>query len=252
MARALVALDSGKQIARIAAILVMVGGCGRRVPSVDHGPKRLAILVDVSSSIGQTDVSRWRHQFSERVAELKAGDAIVMYPICGRSTDATPLLERQLPPIRREEGLGRVREAQRRVKETVPAAEAAFGAALARPTASRTDIFGALGRVPPGTTRLIVFSDMLHSEKGFDMERMRLSGAQVPKLVDRLVEEGRIKPDSLAGAEVWVYLNSVTVDERKRASMDRTVLRAFWLAVLGKLGATVKYFDNGDGHVSQG
>jgi hypothetical protein len=253
MSQPLVSLGSGKKLAGVVAVLALAGvACGRRPATRDRGPARFAVLVDVSASIGQSDVPRWRHQLGQRLAALSAGDALSMYAIGRRSADAAPLVEVQLREARRERGRSELNRARKEVAETSRVAQERFAAALARPSSAGTDIFGALGRVPARTTDLIVFSDMLHSGPGFDMERLRLSSDQVPHLVTRLVEQGRIRPDTLAGTRVWVYLTAVSIDERRRAMVDRAVLRAFWLAVFEKCGASVEYFDNGDGQVRQG
>jgi hypothetical protein len=253
MCQPIVSCSFRKGLTGFAAILALGGGaCGRPARAPDRGPEHFTVLVDVSSSIGESDVPRWGRQLGQRLAEMRAGDGLTMLPIGRRSAEAAPLLELQLRVATRQMGRTKVLEAQKAAANAHRQVQERFAAALAHPTSTGTDIFGALGRVPARTRQLIIFSDMLHSDPRFDMEKLRLPPDQLPKVVERLVEQGRLKADSLAGVQVWIHLTALSIDERKRPIMDRAVLHAFWVAVFEKLGATVEYFDNGDGLASNG
>jgi hypothetical protein len=223
-------------------------------PAVKEGPgtKNIAVLVDVSGSIAASDVPRWRSRLDQRLLDMAPGDALVMLAIGRRSAEAAPLFEAVSKPLIRARGRKEFVKARSEFMSIRQRAGESFSAALANPTSAGTDIFGALARVGARTSHLVVFSDMLHSDPHFDMERRRLRRDEIPRLVERLAADGLIKPGALADARVSVYLTTTGIDDRQRARVDRETLRRFWAAVFAKLGAELDYFDNGAGHARNG
>jgi alkylhydroperoxidase family enzyme len=206
-------------------------------------PVSWAILVDVSASVADGDVPRWREMLDRRLEEFTAGHRLLMLRLGMRSKEADALVDARTAPVQQDLGRSAFVASRRKLNRVREEARQRFQEALVTRSSLGTDVLGGLERIPAGS-HVLIFSDMLHSERGFDMERKRLRREDLPKLVEQLVAEGRIKPGSLRGARVWCYLTAASIHESHRPVNDRATLREFWALVFEKAGATLEHFDN--------
>lgn len=243
--------------------LVFAFGC-------DQHPKRMgtdySIFLDRSTSISDESKARYLdHDLAQILETVGPNDRIALYGVHALTASAQPIIEAELPPSSGE-GMNEQMRYQRARKKVVTDVADRAREFLAGPIANQTDLLGAFNRLPSQgrRQRVVVFmSDMQHSTRDFDMERIPLTPRTSEASMAAAAKRYRWAPDLLQNVEVRCHLDipATPADPRSASGRNqgargtknrrgpvnnRQALEAYWTTLIRSLGGTVSHFDNAD------
>jgi hypothetical protein len=206
-----------------------------------------SVFVDRSGSPLAIERARWRTEADALVARLQPGDAIDVYALHARTTDAGALFSRDTKAAPADDAtLQETLDARNAIARLRADATAALHAALDGPDKTDgTDVVGFVERVARASgrrQRVVIFSDAIHETPDLNLARTRLAADRIDRHVDAVIRRFGWSRDRLAGAEVGVVLNAAPPSAEPPLN-DRRMLRRFYAALVERLGARLVTFD---------
>jgi hypothetical protein len=224
---------------------LFVQGCrAETAPTASPAGTRRMVWIDLSSSVTDIQRTAWLKEVEKIMAQLAAGDSILVFGMHEATLGASPLAVGHLPPPGKPTKLSdrlQVAAALRQVREE--SAKASQEALSGKAKAKQTDIFGALDRLRPDEkgrpTVLYFFSDMEHATREFNMEATPLE-KNMPRLIQNVVERHRWDRSRLSNTQVYCILPDARGPSRVN---NRLVLERFWSILFQSLGAELFGFE---------
>lgn len=207
------------------------------------------LFFDLTGSVSDEELESWSKIAHEEVlAKLKSGDRLMIFGLHDNTAESGPLFSGSIPLLEDGAGYSAVVRHRQAVREFQSRAGAAISNVLLvdRRKASTTSILGAIDLFKGDAqreSRLVFFSDMLESEQACaNLEKRRLEGQDLERLVRRLVSKRGYGPNVLWNAEVFCVVASTSIGERKPLN-SRKVLREFWKSLFSAVGGRLISFD---------
>jgi hypothetical protein len=207
------------------------------------------IFVDQSASPGPSDAARWIDAANHKVFErLRFGDSLVVYGVHDHTGDSAPIFEAAIPVVPEDAGMDGVIGARRALRDARVNGLKSVREALKSPVLSRTTkLIESLRRITGDQqrkTEALYLSDMLESTKDLDLERIRLTDANLPTLAQAAINRYQFTRGMLDGVTVFCVLDSPRVGEPRSKMNDRSMLDRFWRLIFTTLGAQLASFDS--------
>lgn len=232
----------------VVIVLLLSGGVYAEGAESPNTSRRNVFFFDGSRSVSSDQRLRWVEQAKTVVSKMGCGDSLMIFVIHDRSLEAARLFMEAIPaidsdPTRSE--LIACRQALKKMKSDVEKALESYQTAR---RSEWTNLFSAFLRIKPETTGkptvLYVFSDLLHSTRNFDMERVIIptSEERLTQLVLDVARANHLEKGMLQGTEVYALLNAAQPGSATPVN-DRMVLNQFWQKLLSHLGANLVSFD---------
>lgn len=229
-------------LATLVAAALTLTGCG---PGANHGT-HYQIFVDGSGSINKIQRTQWKERLLAFSDQFKQGDAITIRPIHANTAGAEAVYESDSPAVADGAPYEEVGSAQEQFNQMVAGYRAKIDYILSESSASPdTDLFSVVDRIQIRAERfpvVVIVSDMLHSTKGTDFERLVLEDRAVSEVIKATAREHRWVSSQLTGVRVICLLPSL--DGRPvRQTNNRQTLKRFWETLFRTLGARLDRFD---------
>lgn len=239
------------KLALVAVAAIVCTACHQRTASSQLGSRKL-IFFDESPSVTKQQRQEWLKCEKTIVASLRSGDLLRIFAVHDRTGDAAPLLSAELPilPMRpTSTQLRAFKIARAQVMET--ASKVLEQAAASTHNVPATDIFSIFDRcrqrADSRPEAVFIFSDMLHSTKGFDMEKTPLDESRFGPFIELEGRRHNWDSKTLGGAAVFVVLPNVASGHSPVNS--RVTLEKFYAAMISALGGKLERFET---HLEKG
>jgi hypothetical protein len=217
--------------------------------SVPRLPVQRVVFVDLSESPGPDDAVRWREAANVKVFErTNFGDSVIVYAVHDHTAESAPLFEVSVPMLGPDASMDETLRARKLLRHARVDGPVKLDEALRAPVRSRsTRLIESLRRIPkdPGrATEVLYLSDMLESTSELDLERTRISNANIVHLAQAAIERYRLTPGALDGVTFYCVLDSPRVGTASRKANDHQSLERFWRLVVTSLGGNLASFDS--------
>ena len=208
------------------------------------------IWLDVTRSIKQPDIQRWRETLERSLLPtIVCGDRVVLFPIQKDSTQSAPWVEWITTPLDDEPTKSELlacRKAQAELKRRV---HTLFQEVTATPTvASWTDILGSLERLDSyrprltqGPVTVLYLSDMVQASPELNLEKVKLSPEKIEPLTDEIIARHKQALAGWAGVTVRCWLNKLEADAASPLNAQ-PILKLFYHTLFLKTGSTLSEF----------
>jgi hypothetical protein len=224
------------------AAVMMLTGCG---PSANRGT-HYQFFVDGSGSINKMQRAHWGAKLLAFSDQFQQGDAVTIRRIHANTASAEAVYEKDSPVVADGAPYDEVGSAQEKFSQMVAGYRARVENMLSEASASPdTDLFSVVDRVQVTGDRVpvvIIVSDMLHSTKGTDFEKLVLGDQTIGEVIQATAREHRWANTQLAGVRVVCLLPSLDGRPVRQAN-NRQTLKRFWETLFRTLGARLERFD---------
>lgn len=217
--------------------------------SVPRLPVQRVVFVDLSESPGPDDAARWREAANVKVFEqTRFGDSVIVYAVHDHTAESAPIFEASVPILGPDASMEETLRARKLLRHARVDGPVKLDEALRTPMRSRsTRLIESLRRIPkdPGrATEVLYLSDMLESTSELDLERTRISNANIMRLAQAAIDRYHLTRGALDGVTFYCVLDSPRVGAVSRKANDHQSLERFWRLVLTSLGGNLASFDS--------
>jgi hypothetical protein len=216
--------------------------------SAPNLPVQRVVFVDQSASPGADDAARWLEAANRKVFEqTRFGDSVIVYAVHDHTGGSAPIFEAAVPLLPLGASMEETLHARKLLRHAREAGPAKLDEALHTPVRSRsTRLLESLRRIPkdPGrVTEVLYLSDMLESTSELDLERTRITGANLMRLAQAAIDRYHLARGQLDGVTVFCVLDSPRVSAAAKVN-DHEALDRFWRLIVVSLGGKLVSFES--------